>query len=522
MFWKTILIGIMCLFAEKCNFYETSAFINKHDELFESGGSRLPLSDSDSYHESNDGHRSIEKEEGFVARGEPLQKMLNTDPTLDEEFGSLNEEQMDYDQYEVLDNGVTAYVVNNVNDSLNFSSYVIPENVNFVKAIHKRTAERGITFESFDASCFSMVNTNPDAYAHNPDANRVYGPNSVGVDPKEGSHIQTARIVITYNMPGSSQTLRFAGTAFLMGPYQAVTSAHCVFGDVTDDGIYNPRFANKIEFYFGINEGEEASADYEYYAQGQASYIEVDYALKENNRSKDWALVELDRAIGYEIGWYGKISNLTDTNTDVFSYGYPGGGIGVRKTMMEYYGKIVNGASTNDYCNCYNFENVAHGQSGSPVFWQDDQGNKYVCGVLSGAAADFCCGPYFTTFIFNFLNRYFTFQNGSYSYPPLHFQKIADNGTNYKIKISNGSPWTRVVAYNSKMCFSADGRNWRNLANIQYISLNPYSSQDVLISKNWFADAIAASYVYQGKRCITYANSVQNYQPSENYNIINA
>lgn len=446
-------------------------------------------------------------------------------------------------------NGQEAYIVDDDNDE-NYSSFLgdeykifkqqsyyeqyephflynqrdtIPTNTNIVKNIHSGN-NSGVYYESFDPSHFSQVTATPGNNSNNQETQIAVNRGQV-LNPKDSEHCPTARMIAifynVYNSPTDGPyTVWGYGTAFLEGPYLAVTSGHCVYGDVSDDNIDNPRFADEIKFYFGLNGSSEISDNYSHFAKAQTSFIELDYALTRSHL-RDWAAVELDRRVGDDIGWYGKISNLTTVGATVTSYGYPGNA-NPSDTMFEYSGVIVDNPSGAGFKIDYSIIS-ASGQSGSPIFWENENGVKFVCGVLSAsnAANTQSGGPYFTTFIFNFLNRYFTYQSGSYSYPNLHFNTTQNNTGNYKIRITNDSSWIRSVQYNSKMCFYNDGINWQNLSDKVTITINPYSSVIVTIYKNWFADAIVASYVYQGKRCITCANNVQNSQPSEHYNLIN-
>ena len=73
-------------------------------------------------------------------------------------------------------------------------------------------------------------------------------------------------------------------TAFMVGPNIVATAGHCLYQDVTDSGdyddeIYNPRFPDKVEFYFGVNSLSEVNSSYEYYAEGEVVHIEYIYYI---------------------------------------------------------------------------------------------------------------------------------------------------------------------------------------------------------------------------------------------------
>lgn len=193
-------------------------------------------------------------------------------------------------------------------------------------------------------------------------------------DPKSSLYLPTAFILITYNnvynqKTKSYDTRKFIGSAFLEGWNLAVTAGHCVYGDVTNSGDYedntdNPRFASKIEFFFGAESyaGIQKGSAYQYYAVAEEVSIESAYYI-EPKFPQDWAAVKLDRNIGNKTGWYGKIGNWYQDNASIYTCGYPGDK--PEGTMWEVSGKLVKKES--DFL--YNFDlDVMGGQSGSPLF----------------------------------------------------------------------------------------------------------------------------------------------------------
>lgn len=93
------------------------------------------------------------------------------------------------------------------------------------------------------------------------------------------------------------------------------------------------------------------------------------------------------------------------------------------------------------------------------------------------------------------------------------FLEMSNNGKNngkWNIGITNIASVPITLEYNEKMCFANDARNW-NLSNINNsILLNPGVSVSVLISTNFLAGCVAASYVFCDYRFITYANGLAN------------
>ncbi|MCR5693277.1 MAG: S8 family serine peptidase [Bacilli bacterium] len=67
----------------------------------------------------------------------------------------------------------------------------------------------------------------------------------------------------------------------------------------------------------------------------------------------------------------------------------------------------------------------------------------------------------------------------------------------WKITIKNNINVAVDVMYNSKMCFYGDGLDWKNLADVEQMSLSSYgTSSEIWINANGTADAIAMCLVY--------------------------
>ncbi len=135
----------------------------------------------------------------------------------------------------------------------------------------------------------------------------------------------------------------FIGTGFIEGPNLMVTTEHCGYNDVTndenyEDGISNPRFPDKIEVYAGINGYSERSTSYIYYAEVSVINIQKEY-FKTTSTNYDWCAMQLDRDLGVQTGYYGKISNLYESKASVYSYGYPGDK--PTNTMWETHGTLI-------------------------------------------------------------------------------------------------------------------------------------------------------------------------------------
>lgn len=373
-------------------------------------------------------------------------------------------------------------------------------------------------FESFDPNQFSKLSSSREADLKDKatferslnDAAFLTGQLRSGtqrtrvMSPKNSPFLQTARIVITFNRAynqetGTYEELQRIGTAFLEGPNLAVTAAHCIYWDFTDDGIHNGTFADKIEFFFGLD-GEGYSPSYQYYAKAEKIHIEAHYAITLDH-STDWAAIELDRPIGDSISWYGKVmfnsSDKLDGET-IYTWGYPGDA-SPQDTMWQNSGLRIDYGEKEFIFVC-DFA-TSRGQSGSPLFYKNPSGYYLVCGVAVGGDGEkhITAGVMFREFIYRFLDQYHCSKNGGYTYKPL------DVSGQYTI--INNSPWRRLVEYNAKLCFKNDGLKWNGLKDIKSIYVDPYGRATVSVSINWFADSFACSYVYEGKRVITCGGS---------------
>ncbi len=90
----------------------------------------------------------------------------------------------------------------------------------------------------------------------------------------------------------------------------------------------------------------------------------------------------------------------------------------------------------------------------------------------------------------------------------LNLENVGKSGSAWLIKITNTTTSTFTIEYNSKMCTESDGKNWTGLADIKKITLKGGESVTVKISERLFATSITASYVFDGVRYVSYANSL--------------
>lgn len=208
----------------------------------------------------------------------------------------------------------------------------------------------------------------------------------------------------------------YSGTGFMLGPNLLVTAGHCAYDDVTtttssgntdyEDYIDNPRFPDVVRVYAGVDGSDVADSTYIYYAEVSVINIQKEY-FQTTHTNYDWCAMQLDRDLGVQTGYYGKISNWYEAGASVYSYGYPGDK--PNNTMWETHGNLTGNTS---YQYCYNFDTY-NGQSGSPVFMTADDGSVYVCGIHTSGSPS--AGTNYATrinsFIYHYLNSFVSYNN---------------------------------------------------------------------------------------------------------------
>ncbi|MCQ2800224.1 MAG: S8 family serine peptidase [Bacilli bacterium] len=88
---------------------------------------------------------------------------------------------------------------------------------------------------------------------------------------------------------------------------------------------------------------------------------------------------------------------------------------------------------------------------------------------------------------------------------PVRISVKQKNGAVWKIQVTNPNKGSVFVAYNSKMCFESDAKQFTNLFDVETVSLLGRESKDVLISENGTAGWISFAYGYEtsdGKRML--------------------
>jgi V8-like Glu-specific endopeptidase len=391
------------------------------------------------------------------------------------------------------------------------------ENVNMV---NYEISSKTISYEAFDENNYqcrskeqisesSIDNFNIERKVHGSDGRTIVE------NPKEHPYLPCAKIRIFYDgiydpTTKTNITLVFGGTAFLEGPNLAVSAGHCVYQDVTtdeyDDKKDNPRFPDRIEFYFGCESVSDIQkgSNYEYYAEAKTVNIEYEYYSNREKSVHDWTAISLDRDIGNATGWYGKISNFTTNSYSIYTWGYPGD----KKygTLWESQGTITGNTKYEYHHNMDTYS----GQSGSPIFMDTSEGYTYVCGIHTSGESSYNSGTIINSLIFSYLNSFVSSEKTSDNYQYLDLSIDSKSGSVWSIKITNETSHIRKITYNEKMCFDDDAKNWSKLNDTISITMNPYSSVIVSVSENWFATTIVVSYEYNNIKVISYANNLDN------------
>lgn len=114
--------------------------------------------------------------------------------------------------------------------------------------------------------------------------------------------------------------------------------------------------------------------------------------------------------------------------------------------------------------------------------------------------------------------------------PNYDYLQIAVNGFNsalwnsayWKVTISNYNSKDVVVAYNSKMCNLDDAKNWSGLSEVKTVTIKANGYATVNIYQNFFATAVAVSFVSGSTRYVTYGSelSKSDYSMAVSYNTI--
>lgn len=304
-------------------------------------------------------------------------------------------------------------------ESLEYTDYDSANMVNY----HVDTGE--ITYEYFDMDSYSKRSALSAADIQSIDSDEILRaeayvpenatyeavPNTIFgdddriqvTDTQFWPYRATAYIKTKYTNPETGHVAAISyGTGFIMGPNLLVTAAHCIYTNLTG---YGSVFPTTVEVYAGIDGETAADSSYVYYAEATTISVQKEY-YETFDTDYDWAAIELDWSLGDEVGYYGIISNWYESGAEVYSYGYPGDKDD--HTMWEAPGNLLR---KTDYRYRFDFD-VYKGQSGSPIFMTHENGNTYVCGIVTYEAANDNGGTRFNSFIYHYIFSY----RGYYNY----------------------------------------------------------------------------------------------------------
>jgi V8-like Glu-specific endopeptidase len=161
----------------------------------------------------------------------------------------------------------------------------------------------------------------------------------------------------------------YTGSGALVGPNDLLTAAHVVYSE--EDGgwaseVYTTPGLSPNDQPFGVTQGTNI--------QSVSGWIEyADFAW-------DYALVTLQDSVGNQTGWFDIVSfsgNIIGAWVD--SAGYPGD---FNSETMAYTSGTVDDIGNNAFIFRDDFDSFP-GQSGSPVFFTDENGNSSIVGLVS-------------------------------------------------------------------------------------------------------------------------------------------
>jgi glutamyl endopeptidase len=165
----------------------------------------------------------------------------------------------------------------------------------------------------------------------------------------------------------AADSTQFIGSGTMLDEYHVLTCGHCVY--LHGYGGW----ASEVKVIPGM------AGDYEPFGHAFATYYRsytewTEYEMYEH----DWAVITLDRTIGSQTGWMGRMT--ADPSDPVYTgtlniAGYPGD-----LDLGEY---MYFDSDVGEYADEYNhwfWMDTAAGQSGSPV-WMYDGENRYIVSI---------------------------------------------------------------------------------------------------------------------------------------------
>ncbi len=298
--------------------------------------------------------------------------------------------------------------------SINSSAIIPPEDAidqyqtEYFDVVSKNTLTEEITIKQYDTQLTTQAKnagvtelSTPGYLGNNHTTTQIASaeatPNQiVGSDgrkrvpePWKSSPYKAICRIVTYwdiNEDGKIDSEVGVGTGFLEGPSAVVTNGHVIYDPDHD------MWCKYAEVTFA-QDGEDSA----YFGTQRSTTIHTSAAWIENaSVNQDWALIEINSAIGNRTGWFGKLwTSGTLTGRSVTVTGYPGD---KPQTMWKSTGSIKETQTRIVKHNC----DTVGGQSGSPIYNSDNQ----VLAIHSGWVGSYNRGVRITEWLYNFLEDY--------------------------------------------------------------------------------------------------------------------
>jgi glutamyl endopeptidase len=155
------------------------------------------------------------------------------------------------------------------------------------------------------------------------------------------------------HLDGVTSSSEFSCTGWMVGPHTLVTAAHCV-----NEGTRN----------ITVSPGKNESRNPYGTAKMRQVHASPDYIYAEptqRNPGDDWAVVNIDKDLGNQTGWFGYNSGLP--NGSITVTGYP---------ADKNYGQMWKGVGSIEWTNgniAYHNVDTFGGQSGAPIYDYNNQ-----------------------------------------------------------------------------------------------------------------------------------------------------
>lgn len=334
-------------------------------------------------------------------------------------------------------------------------------------------------------------------------------------NPKSGDYLKYCFIrsnfcVINHEL-SEYKHIPTRSTGFLVGPNLLLTAAHCVYDDLSktstgieyEDDTDNPKFAISVECYFGSNTFTETCLEesYLYYAKGTKINIEYSYYLRKNF-DRDWAVVELDRNIGDEIGYFDLSESFSDIENELYSFGYPAElGYG----MFQVTGNLME---TSKFMYHTDMDATA-GQSGSPLFYNIND-EVHVIGIINCGTINRNNAVIIDKIIYNYVDNFYNSRIGILFENDIDYLEITSMEfilSSWYYGIQNNTEFILDIYFSNSQVNLNDARFWQNSFQYNTIRVLPYETGHANTFIN-IEQYITTSYIKGSYRYITYLSDL--------------